>query len=99
MIIKRAVDQVDADDAERLLLKDVFFVPHAHVQDNFARWAAGLGLETDAHPAVSLVGAFEITRGNGVGEGEECGAFAALRSEALVEQLILVIEHETETFA
>ena len=40
-----------------------------------------LALELDAEPAVTLVGAEIIPRGNRVGEDEELGPFAALRVE------------------
>jgi hypothetical protein len=90
-VVKGAVDGVDADDAERLLLEDVFFVPHPHVENDIARRAVGLGLEADTEPAVGVVGAFEISGGNGVGENEERRAVTALGGETRVEQFVFVV--------
>ena len=50
-----AVEQVDADDAERLLLQRVLGVEHAHVDDDLAGLVARVRLELHAHPAVALV--------------------------------------------
>ena len=54
---ERAVEQVHADDAERLLLQRVLRVEHADVDDDLAVVVARVRLEADAHPAVALVGA------------------------------------------
>ena len=78
----RAVDEVHADDAERLLLERVLDVEHAHVDDDLVVGAVGSRLELDAHPAVAFVVAAEAARGNRVGEREERGAVAALRRRA-----------------
>ena len=74
---ERAVQQVDADDAERLLLQRGLDVEHPDVQDDLARLVARVGLELDAHPAVALVAAPEAAGDHGVGEGEERGRVAA----------------------
>ena len=68
---ERAVEQVHADDAQRLLLQRVFGVEHAHVDDDLAVLVARVGLESHAHPAVALVGPLEVARRDRVGEREE----------------------------
>ena len=71
-----AVEQVHADDAQRLLLQGVLGVEHAHVDDDLAVLIARVRLEPHAHPAVALVGALEVAGRDGVGEGEEGGRVA-----------------------
>ena len=88
-----AVDEIHADDAERLLLRGVLEIEHAHVDHDLLARAAGLGLKLHAHPAVTLVVAAEAARRHRVREREERGLFAALRAEALEVQALLVVEH------
>ncbi len=97
--IKRAVDQVGPDDAQRLLLEDVIFVPHADVDHDLAGRAVRVGLKTHAQPAVAFVGAFVVSRGDGVGEHKERRVVATLLPEALDEQRVFVVEHQAEPFA
>ena len=74
---ERGIEQVHADDAQRLLLQAVFVIEHAHVDEDLAVFIARMSLIFDAHPAVALVGALIIARRNGIGEGEESGGVAA----------------------
>ena len=74
---ERSVEEVDADDAERLLLERCLDVEHAQVQGDLTRLVVRVGLELDAHPAVALVAAPEAAGDDGVGEGEERGAVPA----------------------
>ena len=93
---ERAVQQVDADDAERLLLQRGLGVEHPHVQDDLARLVARVRLELHAHPAVALVAAPVAARDDGVGEGEERRVVAALVAEPLEVELELVVEHRLQ---
>ena len=76
-VVEGAVDEVHADDAERLLLQHGLLVPHADVQDDVVGRLLGMDLEADAHPAVGLVVALEALGRDGVGEDEEGRAAAA----------------------
>jgi hypothetical protein len=77
------VQEVDADDAERLLLQRGVLVEHPDVDDDLAGLVAGLGLEAHAHPAVALVAAAVAAGHHRVGEGEEAGAVTAAVAEPL----------------
>jgi hypothetical protein len=70
---ERAVQQVDADDPQRLLLHRRLDVEHPQVEDDLARLVTGMGLELHAHPAVTLVAPLVAAGHHGVGEGEERG--------------------------
>ena len=95
----RAVDQVHADDAERLLLRRVLEIEHADVNDDLLVGAARPRLKPNAHPAVALVVAAEAARRDRVGEREERRAVAALRAEPLEIEPLLVVEHRLEPLA
>ena len=71
--VKSAVGQVHAYDAERLLLLQVLFVQHVHVEDDLGRCPFGLSLELDPHPAVAFIIPLVAPGGDGIGEGEERG--------------------------
>ena len=73
---ERTVEQVDADDADGLLLQRRLGVEHPDVEDDLARLVAGMGLELDPHPAVALVAALVAAGHDRVGEGEERGGVA-----------------------
>ena len=68
---------------ERFLLIDVLFVEHADVNDDLARFAARLGLKTNAEPAVRFVVLLETARRHRVGENKE-SAFARRLSRRAV---------------
>ena len=72
--VKRAVDEVHADDPERLLLLHVFLIEHPHVDDDLVRLRARVRLEADAQPAVALARGGVALGRDGVGEGEKAGA-------------------------
>ena len=54
---KARVQQVHADDAQRLLLQRGFGVEHPDVDDDLAGLVPRMGLELHAHPAVAFVAA------------------------------------------
>src|SRR5207244_12188855 len=89
MMIKRAIDQIDADRAKRFLLPNVLLIEHAHVDENFGSFRSGVGLKADAEPAIA---AFPPRR-DGVGENEESGPSSALFRQSLAKQVVLIIEH------
>ena len=96
---ERREQQVDADDAERLLLERVLVVEHAHVDGDLAVLVARMRLVLDAHPAVALVGALEAARRDRVGEGEEGRVVAALDAQPLEVEIVLVVEHALQALA
>src|SRR5690606_17003162 len=63
---KRSVHQVDADDAQGILLKNVLRIKHPHVNHHFGNFRARSVLETHAHPTVGIVSALEVQRGHSV---------------------------------
>ena len=71
VMVERAVKQIHADDAERFLLIDVRFVEHPDVNDDLARFAARLALETHPEPAVRFVVLLETARRDRVGENKK----------------------------
>ena len=96
VVEERAVQQVDADDAERLLLQRRLGVEHPHVQDDLAGLVARVRLELHAHPAVALVAAAVAARDHRVGEGEERGLVAALVAEPVQVELELAVQHRLQ---
>ena len=93
---ERAVEQVDADDPERLLLHRRFDVEHPEVEDDLARLITGMGLELHPHPPVTLVAPLVAAGHHGVGEREERGGVAAQVAEPVEVEAVLVIEHRLE---
>ena len=93
MEIKGAVDDVDAQDAERLLLSQVVFIQQPYVDDDFR--GSGSGLHQAPHPKPAITGTSPriAAGGNGVGKDEELGALSPLVSQALFDQPVLVIQH------
>src|SRR5712691_2028905 len=94
-----AVDQVDADDAERLLLEGGGGVLEIDVDDHVRGRFAGLALKADAYPSAPVLGALVAPGGHGVGEGEEGGGLPPRGAEPLEELAELVLEHGLETLA
>ncbi len=98
-VIERAVEQVGADDAERLLLEDVFLVEHPDVDDDFARLLERRGLEAHAEPAVAVGRPLRALVATVSAKTKNRGAIAALLGEALLEQVVFVPEHGLEPLA
>ena len=90
---ERAVQEVDSDDAEGLLLQRRLHVEHAYVEDDLARLIVRVRLELDAHPSVALVSAPEAPGHDGVGESEERRVVASPISQAIDVQRVLVVQH------
>ena len=88
-----AVEQVDPDDAQRLLLQRGLDVEHPNVQDDLARFVVGMRLELHAHPAVAFVAALEAPGHDGVGEGEEGGVVAPPVAQPVDVERVLVVQH------
>ncbi len=97
--VERGVNEIDPDDAERLLLLEVLLVQHPDVDEDLRGLRAGLGLEADAHPAMGLARMKLAVRGDGIGKDEEAGGLAALGVEPLAHQVVLVLEHGLEALA
>ena len=101
LTVKKAgtVEEIDADDAQGLLLRRVLEVEHAHMHHDLLGLAAGLGLKLHPHPAVTVVVTAKTARRHRVREGKEGRLRAALRAESLEVQALLVVEHGLETLA
>ena len=97
--IKGGVNEIDADDAEGLLLLVIFLIEHANVDEDLGGLGAGLGLEANAHPTVGFAGLEMAARGDGIGEYEEACGIAAPGFEAFEHELVLVLEHDLEALA
>ena len=91
-----SVDQVDPDDAEGLLLRDVLRVEHADMDDDLVDRTARLGLETKPHPSVRLVVRMVAARRHRVGKDKKRLLRAEFRVEALAQEGELVLEHAPE---
>jgi len=76
---KGCVQQIDAHDAQRLLLKSVLIVEHSDMHDHFAVRIARVSLKFHAHPAVALISALIVARRDGVGESKESRAVSTRR--------------------
>jgi hypothetical protein len=70
-MIKRAVNQIHSNYAQRFLLFDVPFIQHPHVDNDLAWFPAEIGLKTDSEPAVCFVVLFEAARCHCVGKNEK----------------------------
>ena len=97
-IIKRPKDQVDADNAKRLLLQDLLFIPHPDVQENDTRRRIWFGLESNADPAMGFVGPFKALGCDDIGEHEKSSSIATDCVQAFNQQIVLVFEHESQAF-
>ncbi len=71
------IEQIDSDNPQGFLLQAVLAFEHADVDDDLAVFIPRVGLELHAHPAMTLIGALIVASGDGIGKGEERGAFAA----------------------
>src|SRR4051812_19444025 len=92
--IQRAVSDVHTHDAQGFLLLHRLLIQHTDVDDHLRRFGHWFRLESDPKPAVIfVVAAFVSARLDGVGENEKAGARSSLLLEALLHELILVIEH------
>ena len=96
---KRGVKQIHADDAQRLLLKIVFAIQHADVDDDLAVVVPRVSLKFDAHPAMALVGALIVAGRHGVGEGEESSAVSPRGLQPLQIEAVFVVEHALQPLA
>ncbi len=90
------VEQVDTDDAERLLLEGCLGIEHPDMQGDLVGLVTGMGLELDPHPAVALVVPLEAAGHHGVGEGEERRAVAPGVTQAVEVELELVVQHRLQ---
>jgi len=94
-----AVDQVDADDPERFLLRLLLAVEHVDVDEDLAVGVARMRLKAHPEPAVALARSAEAARLDGVGEDEERRGVATALAQALEIQAVLVLEHALQALA
>ncbi len=95
-MIERPVKKIHSDDAERFLLVDVRFIQHPDVDNDLARLAPRMLLETDAEPAVRFIVLLKTARRHGVGENKKGADAAELLVQAFDQQVVFVIEHGLE---
>ena len=92
----RAVDQVDAGQADRLLLARREGVQHFNVNDDLGRLRPGTILETDAEPPMAAGRTQGAVRRYGIGEDEESGVRAPLCVQLFDELAVLAIQHRLQ---
>ena len=97
-VLVGGVDQVDAEDAQRLLLSPVLAIEHPHVRQDLTGLGAGCRLEADAHPAVAFVVALVAAGTHRVGEGEELRGVTPF-GQSLDQQVVLVAQHRLQPLA
>ena len=93
------MDQVQAHDAQGLLLLQIVRIKHPDVENNFVGLGTGRCLEADPHPSVGIVGRFVRAGGNGVGKSEESSLRTKFLVQSLDEEIVLVVEHLAESLA
>ena len=98
MLVKRAVNEVDPENAHGFLLAGSFPVQHPRVNDDGGGLAARGILKFDAQPAVSafLAGLGDVLGGDGVGEGKKRAAVAEGFVQALKQQAKFEIQHRLQ---
>src|SRR5215472_314987 len=79
LLIKGGVDEIDAQNTDGFLLKDIRGIPHVNVQQNLVGWAARLQLKPQTNPAMRVVGSSVVTRRNRINKRKE----ASLRTASL----------------
>ncbi len=67
------------------------------MRNDLRRILVRLGLKANAQPAMGVVLPRVTARHNGIGENEKLGRRAALRCQALHQQLVLVFQHRFQT--
>jgi len=92
------IQQVDADDTKRLLLRAVFVVAHADVDYQLRIFGVRASLVTNAHPAVALVGALKVARRYSICEGEKGGGLAPRGTQPFEIERVLVVQHALQPF-
>src|SRR6202022_3097809 len=75
-VMESAKDQVNADNAQSLLLEDILFVRHSDVQNDVARRCLGRSLEPHPHPTVTFIRAFEALGCPRIGKNEKRATYA-----------------------
>ena len=88
-----AVDEIDAEDAERLLLLDIGVVEHPDMQDDVVGRHVGSRLQPHPHPAVAFVALAVALRGDRVGEGEKRRFGGAVILDSRQDQVELLLQH------
>jgi hypothetical protein len=93
---ERRVHEVDAEDADRLLLRRRRRVEQVDVRQDLRRRRARLRLELDADPAAAVLADAVTPRRDRVGEREERRRRRARRTEPLDELVVLARQHRLE---
>jgi hypothetical protein len=69
--VERSVDEIDAENTDGFLLKDIGTVEQVDVHEHIVGRAAGLRLKAETDPTMRVVRSGEVARGDGVHKGEE----------------------------
>lgn len=92
IVPEAGVDQVDAEDADGLLLEAVVVVEQPDVQHQVIGFGGGVQLEAQSEPAVAFDGFLKIDGRHGIGECEKI-LLRAFFAQAPFHQLVFVVEH------
>ena len=92
-MVECAVDEIDSDDAQGLLLINIGFIEHAHMDDDLVWLGPWLALEPKPKPAMCFASLFETAGSHGVGKNEEGSLLPEFFVEPLEQQPVFVIQH------
>ena len=92
------MNQINSQNAERVLLKLIRSVQQRDVNNHVTGNAVRFGEETQPDPCVLIVVAGIITSGRRVGVDEELLRVADGRPEAFDQLLVFAVEHSLQTF-
>src|SRR4029450_7436872 len=87
------MDESDAHDPERLLLRQVLTVEHPYMDDHLGRRTSGLMLESDAEPSMAFLAVLKALRRDGVSKHEKSRRGPSLAGQPFHQKPVLVIEH------
>lgn len=96
---KGGIQQIHSDDAERLLLKAVFFVQQSDMKDYLVVSISGVGLKFHTKPPMAFVRTLIIACRHCIGECEEGGAVFARGPQPFQVETVFVLEHALQAFA
>src|SRR5438874_3886022 len=96
-MIKRSIKEVDTHDTKRLLVLDISFIKHPHMDDNLAWFSVWLGLKSHTKPAVGFIVVFKTARRDRVSENKKCFLGSEFCVESLHEKAVFVVKHCLKT--
>jgi hypothetical protein len=101
VLVKRAVDEADAENADGFLLAGRFPIEQSRMNDDCGRIAVRVNLKFDAEPALAFfhAGPETLLGRDSVRKGEKGAFVAACFVEALEQQVVFVVEHGLQAHA